>query len=195
MDRKKFIRGTAGTLSGLFFLRQLAIANNSMDTHEGQAGAGASGFSVADTVKPAPVQQEPPPYTIDLVKEFVIAGHGNFDKTQSMIKDHPNLIFSKFDWGNGDFEAAIEGAGHVGNREIAEFLIDAGSRVTLFVLTMLGRTELVKPVLDAYPKLIFAYGPHGFTLLHHAKVGGKAGEELYTYLQEKGLKEDWIKIR
>jgi hypothetical protein len=195
MDRKKFIRGTAGTLSGLFFLRQLAIANNSMGTHAGQAGPGASGFSVADTAKPALVHQEPPPYNIDLVKEFVIAGHGNFDKAQSMVKDHPNLIFSKFDWGNGDFEAAIEGAGHVGNREIAEFLIDAGSRVTLFVLTMLGRTELVKPVLEAYPKLIFAYGPHGFTLLHHAKVGRKAGEELYAYLQEKGLKEDWIKIR
>jgi hypothetical protein len=31
--------------------------------------------------------------------------------------------------------------------------------------------------------------------LHHAKVGRKAGEELYAYLQEKGLKEDWIKIR
>lgn len=195
MNRNKFIRGTAGTLSGLFFLRQLAMAHDSKGTDAGQESSGIVGFSVADTTKPTQVQQDPPPYTIDLVKEFVIAGHGNFDKTQSMIKDHPNLIFSKFDWGNGDFEAAIEGAGHVGNREIAEFLIDAGSRVTLFVLTMLGRIELVKPVLEAYPKLIFAYGPHGFTLLHHAKVGGKPGEELYAYLQEKGLKEDWIKIR
>jgi hypothetical protein len=166
-----------------------------MGIHAGQAGLEASGFAAAETVKPAIAQQEPAPYAIDLVKEFVVAGHGNFDKTQSMIKDHPNLVYSKFDWGNGDFEAAIEGAGHVGNREIAEFLINAGSRVTLFVLTMLGKTELVKPVLEAYPKLIFAYGPHGFTLLHHAKVGGKAGEELYTYLQEKGLKEDWVKIR
>ena len=195
MERNKFIRNTAGTLSGLFFLRQLAIAHDSKGTHARQEDSGTVGFSAADTTKPAPVQQDPPPYTIDLVKEFVIAGHGNFAKTQSMLKDHPNLVFSKFDWGNGDFEAAIEGAGHVGNREIAEFLIDAGSRVTLFVLTMLGRTDLVKPVLEAYPKLIFAYGPHGFTLLHHAKVGGAAGEELYVYLQEKGLKEDWIKIR
>jgi hypothetical protein len=195
MDRKLFLRGAAGTLSGAFFLRKIAIANNSISLHSGHVDQGYSGFSVADTVKPAVVQQEPPPYTIDLVKEFVIAGHGDFAKTQSMIKDHPNLIFSKFDWGNGDFEAAIEGAGHVGNREIAEFLIDAGSRVTLFVLTMLGRTDLVKPVLEAYPKLIFAYGPHGFTLLHHAKVGGKAGDELYAYLLDKGQKDDWIKIR
>jgi hypothetical protein len=196
MDRKKFIRGSAGTLSGLFFLRQLGIANNSTPIHTHQTGPRFLPLSSADTTaNPAQIQQEPPPYNIDLVKEFVIAGHGNLAKTQSMLADHSNLVFSKFDWGNGDFEAAIEGAGHVGNREIAEFLIDAGSRVTLFVLTMLGRTELVKPVLEAYPKLIFAYGPHGFTLLHHAKVGGKAGEELYAYLQEKGLKEDWVKIR
>jgi hypothetical protein len=194
MDRKKFMLGT-GAVSGLFFIRQLAAAHGA-EAHSAEQDAGRPlGQSATDTLKPAPIQTEPPPYTIDLVKEFVIAGHGNFAKTRSMIKDHPNLVFSKFDWGNGDFEAAIEGAGHVGNREIAEFLIDAGSRVTLFVLTMLGRTELVKPVLEAYPKLIFAYGPHGFTLLHHAKVGGKGGEELYAYLQEKGLKDDWIKIR
>ena len=195
MDRKKFILGATGTVSGLFFMRQFADAHDEGSHRSEMFAGGAFGLTAADTLKPAPVQQAPPPYEIDLVKEFVIAGHGNFDKTRSMVKDHPNLVFSKFDWGNGDFEAAIEGAGHVGNREIAEFLIDAGSRVTLFVLAMLGRTELVKPVLEAYPKLVFAYGPHGFTMLHHAKAAGKAGEELYAYLQEKGLKDDWIKIR
>jgi len=111
------------------------------------------------------------------------------------VQEYPNLIYSKFDWGNGDFEAAIEGAGHVGNQEIASYLIDEGSRVTLFVLTMLGKTDLVKPILDAYPKLVFAYGPHGFTLLHHAKMGGVAAQPLYNYLQEKGLKETWVKIK
>ncbi len=195
MDRKKFIAGTAGTLSGLFFLGQLASAHDPGSPYKGMVGLRVPEHPAADTSQPIQVPQGPPPYSQDLVKEFVIAGHGNLAKTQSMVADHSNLVFSKFDWGNGDSEAAIEGAGHVGNKEIAEFLIDAGSRVTLFVLTMLGRTELVKPVLEAYPKLIFAYGPHGFTLLHHAKVGGKAGEELYAYLQEKGLKEDWVKIR
>ncbi len=156
------------------------------------AGAAAGGLLLSSS---ANAQQAPAPYNIDLVKEFVIAGHNNFDKVQTMVKENPNLVFSKFDWGNGDFEAAIEGAGHLGNKEIANFLLDAGSRVTLFVLTMLGKTELVKPILEAYPKLIFANGPHGFTMLHHAKMGGKEGEELHNYLQEKGLKEDWVKIK
>lgn len=146
------------------------------------------------TVQPA-VQDGPPPLPLPLVKDFVKAGHGNFDRVKEMLAENPNLIYSKFDWGNGDFEAAIEGAGHVGNKEIANYLLQAGSRVTLYVLTMLGKTDLVKPILETYPILMSAKGPHGFTMLHHAKVGGKDSEELYSYLQEKGMKDDWVKLR
>lgn len=121
----------------------------------------------------------------DLSKEFVIAGHGDFPKVQALVREHPNLIYTKFDWGNGDYEAAIEGAGHVGNKDIANFLLQQGSRVTLYVLAMLDKTELVQPVLEAYRELIFAKGPHGFTMLHHAKVRGKDGQALYEYLQGK----------
>ena len=170
MKRKLFLRALTGTGLGLSLLPNHIIAQTT-------------------------INQEIQPYPIDLVKEFVIAGHGNFDKVKTMLADHPNLIYSKFDWGNGDFEAAIEGAGHVGNKEIAHYLLDSGSRVTLFILTMLGKTELVKPILETYPKLISAIGPHGFTMLHHAKAGGSDGEPLYAYLQEKGLKETWIKIK
>ena len=158
-------------------------------------GATAALLFMNKSTSAQPPAQEPAPFPLDLVKEFVIAGHGDFPKVQAMLKEHPNLIYSKYDWGNGDFEAAIEGAGHVGNKEIANHLLDAGSRVTLYILTMLGRTELVKPILEAYPQLITAKGPHGFTLLHHAKVGGKDAEQLYSWLQEKGLKEDWVKLR
>ncbi len=159
---------------------------------------GTAGFLLLNKAGRAQVanqQKQVPPYPIELVKEFVGAGHKDLSKVQTMLADHPNLVHCKYDWGNGDFEEAIEGAGHVGNKEIAEYLIDAGSRVSLFVLTMLGKTELVKPVLEAYPKLVFANGPHGFTLLHHAKQGGKEGQDLYNYLLEKGLKEPWVKIK
>jgi len=170
MDRKKFIVEVAGSAAAL------VVASNKV---AGQVMA----------------TQEPAPLPTSLVKEFVIAGHGNFPKVQDMLKDTPNLIYAKFDWGNGDYEAAIEGAGHVGNKDIANFLLDAGDRVTLYVLTMLGKTELVKPVLEAYPHLINAKGPHGFTLLHHAQAGGKDAEELYVYLKGKGCSEDRLKLR
>lgn len=137
--------------------------------------------------------QETGPLDVKLVKEFVSAGHKNLKKVKEMLSEYPNLIYSRYDWGNGDFEEAIEGAGHVGNKEIAEYLISIGARVNLFVLTMLGRIELVKPILEVYPNLIFAKGPHGFTLLHHAKVGGQ--DAFYDYLKNKGLTKTNIKIR
>jgi hypothetical protein len=182
MNRKKFLLTTTAGASGLLLGQDILKAQD-------------PARAIANTVVQPAAQPTPEPYKTEWVKEFVIAGHGDLPKVQSMLKDRPNLVFSKFDWGNGDFEAAIEGAGHVGNKEIAHALIEAGSRVTLYVLAMLGRTDLVKPVLEAYPSLIFANGPHGFTLLHHAKAGGKEGEELADYLQGKGLKEDWVKIK
>jgi ankyrin repeat protein len=128
-----------------------------------------------------------------LVKDFVVAGHSNLELVKEMLQEHPNLIYSPYDWGNGDFEEAIEGAGHLGNKEIANYLISQGARVSLFVLAMLGKTNLVKPTLEAYPELIFAKGPHGLTLLHHALIG--ESQDLADYLKEKGLTERMIKIR
>jgi len=172
MNRKKFLLNSAAIIPGMMMIPEFMSAKQ---------------------------QQPPEPYKLELVKEFVVAGHGgkagDLDKVKSMLQDYPNMIFTKYDWGNGDYEAAIEGAGHMGNKEIAEYLIMSGSRVTLFVLTMLGKTELVKPVLEQYPSLIFTKGPHGFTMLHHAKVAGKNGEDLYAWLQEKGLKDTWVKIK
>lgn len=139
--------------------------------------------------------RDPDPIDPTLVKEFVIAGHSKLDKVKEMLADYPNLLYCCYDWGKGDFEEAIEGAGHVGNTEIVHYLIEQGARVNLFVLTMLGRTDLVKPILEAYPQLLQARGAHGFTLLHHAKVGGEKAAPLHAYLTEKGLKETQINIK
>nr|WP_299342846.1 hypothetical protein [Allomuricauda sp.] len=141
----------------------------------------------------AKTNQEPEPLPQKLVKDFVIAGYGKLELVKEMLEEHPNLIYSRYDWGKGDFEEAIEGLGHLGNKEIAEYLISKGARLNLFVMTMLGKTELVKPILEAYPEQLFAKGAHGFTLLHHAKVGG--AKHLYEYLKDKGLKEEQIKIK
>jgi hypothetical protein len=138
-------------------------------------------------------QREPGPLEIKWVKDFVVAGHKNLELVKEMLQERPNLMYSRYDWGNGDFEEAIEGAGHLGNKEIANYLISQGARVNLFVLTMLGKTNLVKPILEEYPELVFAKGPHGFTLLHHAKVG--EANELHDFLIEKGLNETHIAIK
>jgi len=143
----------------------------------------------------AKVQDDPEPYKTDVVKEFVIAGHGKLDRVKEMLEEYPNLLFCRYDWGNGDFEEAIEGAGHVGNKEIANYLIEKGARPNLFVLTMLGETVIVKSVIEKYPSLLTAKGPHGLSLLHHATKGGEASKELLDYFKLKGLSAMQYKIK
>ncbi len=148
---------------------------------------------LAPTYLSAQELQEPKPIDIKLVKEFVVAGHKNLPLVKEMLNEHPNLIFSSYDWGNSDYEEAIEGAAHLGNKEIVNYLLSQGARINLFTLTMLGKTAIVKATLEAYPEIIFAKGPHGFTMLHHANVGG--AEELSYYLKDKGLNKTHIKIK
>lgn len=118
---------------------------------------------------------------------FVKAGHNDLAAVTSMLSEEPLLLNAAWDWGGGDFETALGGAGHVGNAAIARYLIDRGARADLFALTMLGETDLVIPMLERFPTLLDAPGPHGFTLLHHARVGGAVAAPLVDYLTGKGL--------
>jgi len=139
--------------------------------------------------------EDPQPYKVEIVKEFVIAGHGNLAKVKELLEEYSNLLYCRYDWGNGDFEEAIEGAGHVGNKEIVNFLIEKGARPNLFVLTMLGETAIVKAAIEKYPSLLKAKGAHGLTLLHHANKGGEGSKELLDYFKLKGLSETQIRIK
>lgn len=129
-----------------------------------------------------------------VVKEFVGVAHSNFDCTKEILEAHPLILHAAWDWGDGDFETAIGAAGHVGNRQIAEYLLEKGARADIFVLTMLGETALVKSLLDRFPKLLHSLGPHGYTLLHHAKKGGEPAAELAGYLGDLGLTETFVNI-
>ncbi len=138
-------------------------------------------------------KNEPDQLDPKLVEEFVRVAHSDFDSVKSMLSETPHLLNSAWDWKNGDFETAIGAAGHMGRKDIAEFLITKGARFDVFVLTMLGYTEIVKKTLQINPELVFSLGPHGFTLLHHAKQGGENAAELYDFFISKGLTETFIK--
>src|SRR5262249_39723032 len=75
---------------------------------------------------------------------------------------------------------------HVGNREIAEYLIANGARPTLFSATMLGQLDTVKAFLAAQPGAQRIPGPHGISLLAHAKNGGKQADPVFQYLESLG---------
>lgn len=76
----------------------------------------------------------------------------------------------------------------MGRKDIAEFLLSQGSRMDIFVATMLGKLDIVKAMLKAYPELIHAKGPHGLTFLHHAKKGGDEALAVLKYLETLGAK-------
>lgn len=132
------------------------------------------------------------PIDIEVTREFVLYAHSDLTKLSAMVPKYPHLINATVDWGDGDYESAIGASGHVGNVEITNYLISQGARPDIFVMTMLGMTDSVISIFDAYPQLINAIGPHGFTLLHHAKIGKERSQSIYDYLEEKGLSETFI---
>jgi len=79
-----------------------------------------------------------------IVYEFVNEAHTNFDAVKKMLEAHPLLLNAAWDWGHGDFETALGAAAHMGQKETANFLIARGARTDIFVLTMLGKTAIVK---------------------------------------------------
>ena len=128
-------------------------------------------------------QDRKPPLPSELVKDFVGAAHARFDDVKSLLAENPTLLNATWDWQNGDLESAIGAAGHMGRRDIALYLIEKGARTDLFVHTMLGHTEIIKPILSRHPEMINCKGPHTISLIRHAEVGGEEAKEVLDFLK------------
>jgi hypothetical protein len=124
-----------------------------------------------------------PRLDLDLVREFVIAGHHDLNRTRELIDQHPTLINAAWDWGGGDWETGLGAAAHMGRRDIALFLLDRGARLDLFAAAMLGYTEVVRAALAERPELVDTRGPHGIPLIVHAQKGGDAARKVVELLE------------
>lgn len=112
---------------------------------------------------------------LNLVWEFVRAGHNNLARVKELLALDPMLIFSAWDWGNGDggeWEMALGGASHTGNRDIAGYLLSQGARIDCFCAAMLGERDVVLALLAANPAVATCKGPHGYTMLYHVAISG-----------------------
>ena len=78
------------------------------------------------------IPKRPPPLDANDVREFVIAGHGDLDAVRAALERAPSLVNACWDWGGGDWETALGGASHMGQREIALFLLEQGARMDVF---------------------------------------------------------------
>ena len=133
--------------------------------------------------------QDVPQLDKKLVEEFVRIAHSDLDQVKSLLAETPTLLNAAHDWQGGDFETGLEAASHVGNKEVAKYLIEQGAQANIFTACLFGRMDIVKPILDFFPNTLQAKGPHGFSLLHHAIKGGEEALEVKEYLESLGAKE------
>jgi len=122
--------------------------------------------------------------TLDQVREFVIAGHGDLHKVQAMLADCPTLLNAAYEWKENDIETAIQGAAHIGNVAVAEFLLAQGASLEICTAAMLGRIPDVEQLLRNDPNLIHATGAHSISLLTHAALSGNLA--LVELLAQRG---------
>jgi hypothetical protein len=127
-----------------------------------------------------------PEHPPELVREMVLVSHFDLKRVREIVEARPALARAAWDWGFGDWEDALGAASHMGNRAIAEYLIGKGARPSLFSAAMLGQLEVVKAFISAQPGAQRIRGPHGISLLEHAKWGGAAAHSVLEYLQSLG---------
>jgi hypothetical protein len=118
-----------------------------------------------------------------LVRDFVANAHGDLERVKALLAEQPKLVNAAWDWGGGDWETGLGAAAHVGRRDIVEYLLEQGARLDLFAAAMLGKLEIVRATLEAFPGALHVLGPHGIPLIAHAKMGGGAAAPVLAYLE------------
>ncbi|HKP54092.1 MAG TPA: ankyrin repeat domain-containing protein [Chloroflexia bacterium] len=120
----------------------------------------------------------------ELVEPFVIAAHGNLARVRELLGENPALLnvpWEKFD------ETALQAASHMGNREIALYLLSEGAPNNICGAAMLGMADEVERFLREDPTLADARGAHGIPVLYHAALSGQT--EVADLLFAHGTRE------
>ncbi|HYE88030.1 MAG TPA: ankyrin repeat domain-containing protein [Vicinamibacterales bacterium] len=164
-----------------FFSITSTLSALGISTLAGRAWGQTPPMPYAITGADAFPQQDP-----GLVKDAVGASHGNFARIRELVEKQPALARASIDWGFGDWETCIDAAAHVGNKPIADFLLAHGARPTIFSAAMMGQLDAVKAFIAARPGIQKTLGPHGFTLMSHAKAGGADAAAVVQYLAGLG---------
>jgi len=111
-------------------------------------------------------------YEDEFVREFMIAAHKDLEAVQATLAKHPDLLNVRYEWEDGSIETPLGAASHVGNRPIAEYLLEQGAPLTISTAAMLGRVDDVARMLEEDPAKANATGSHGIPLMLHVALGG-----------------------
>lgn len=144
--------------------------------------------STAPSNAPAPATDPDlyPRQPLSLAAKVVGLAHRDLAGVRELVEAHPALANAAHDWGFGDWENPLGAAAHTGQTEIAEYLLSKGARPDIFALVSLGHLEAVKAIIEARPGVQRTTGPHGISLLRHAKAGGEPAKPVLDYLTTLG---------
>src|SRR3954468_1390980 len=150
-------------------------------------------FASDDTPSGGSPHDRYPAIQLEIASEVVSVSHFNLDRLKELVDPRPELAKAVWDWGFGDWESAIAAASHVGRKDIVDYLVSKGAVPTIFTYAMLAEYETLKTMIGSYPGIQKNFGPHGITLLQHAKTGlqtegvdkGKA-QRVVDFLQSLG---------
>lgn len=197
----------------------LALAHGSLSLARAARGAGApqpgaTPAAASGTPAPGAVPAGTVPHTAvppfgsavlasfpstdpEVVSAVVGASHTNLERVVELVTARPHLAKASVDWGFGDWESALGAASHMGRRDIAEFLLAHGARPNIFSAAMLGQLGVVRALVEASPGVQRIPGPHGITLLAHARAGGEEAAPVHEYLDGLGdadLRPDSVEL-
>ncbi len=160
-DRRAFLQTSAACVG--------AFASGAICTASADSLQPPESKSIPENSWPGFPQQDPA-----LVREIVGASHRNLARVKELLTAHPALAKANYGWGYGDWESALGAASHVGNKDIANLLLENGARLDIFAAAMLGMNDTVAAMLKAMPALAKTRGPHGISLVAHATAGENA---------------------
>jgi hypothetical protein len=155
-------------------------------TPETAAANAPAPTSTAQPTPLPPIPDEFPTQPPALAREMVGVSHFNLKRVNELLEAHPTLANAAWDWGFGDWETALGAASHTGNAPIAQALLAHGARPSIFSAAMLGQLAVVKAFIEASPGIQATHGPHGITLLAHARAGGDTAKPVLDYLVAVG---------
>lgn len=107
---------------------------------------------------------------VPLTEQWSFVGRGHFDleATQRGLAAHPELVHASAT----TTELAVEAAGHIGQREIVELLLEHGAPYSMPAAIVRGKPAEIAALLEHEPDRIHERGPHDFPLLWYPVLGG-----------------------
>ncbi len=169
-------RSFLGQAAGSSFAAWLGLGLVETQWALAQSGDSPPAPAPGATELPDPPAEFPRQATSE-VAAVVGAAHTQLDRVRELVTARPRLANATYDWGFGDWESALGAASHMGRRDIAEVLIEHGARPDIFAFTLLGEVDVVRAIVTANPGIERTAGPHGITLLAHARTGAKRNDD------------------